>query len=411
VNPGPGRFGFLLVIVFLLFDYGRPQDTVPVIGLIRPSLILTVLLAIVWLRHRKSSSVASPQISLMLAMLALMTLHIPFAVNHYWAFQSAEDFLLLLPFCVCVIMFVNSPQRVLSFMRWWVMLALLVAVKAVLNPAGRVGSSFLGDPNDVSLLLDMMLPFVLCMFVYQKSGTVKLIYLGIAVVCVAGIVSTASRGGFLGLLAVMVVSWWVSPRKILVLVVLCIAVAVAYKVTDQKYIDRITTIQSTEEGTAKGRLDSWKAAWAMFEDHPLGVGPANFGIRFPEYQGTAFGRHGMWGRAAHSLWFTLLAELGVPGAILYVLMFRANWRSLKRLKELPPEASEQRLARLLCVAYAASLAGFFAAGTFVSVLYYPHYWFVSAMIVATERALAPPAPVTLPQAADLSVTSDQPSAS
>jgi hypothetical protein len=87
-----------------------------------------------------------------------------------------------------------------------------------------------------------------------------------------------------------------------------------------------------------------------------------------------------------------LAELGIPGALLYALHFRANWRSLRRLNGLPRDTEQGRLARILFIAFVASLAGFFAAGTFLSVLFYPHYWFVSAMIVATDKALAPVVP-------------------
>ena len=390
-------FGFSLVILFLLFDYGRPQDFVPVIGALRPGMILTALMVIAWLRSRGTArSVSCPQLSWMLVMLVLMAVHIPFSVNHFWAFETTESFLLLLPFSVSVILFMDTPQRVVLFFRWWVVLAAFTAVRALLHPGGEqgVGSSFLGDRNDVALLLCVMLPFVVCIMVYEKRRTLKLAYLAVAILCVGGIVSTSSRGGFVGLLAVMAVLWWVSPRKLLVLIMLGVLSIGTYAFVDQQYIDRISTTQETEEGTAKGRLDSWKAAWAMFKDYPLGVGPSNFPTRFPEYQGTSFGAHRMWGRAAHSLWFTILAELGIPGALLYFLIFRANWRSLRHLNELSADPEQGRLAKLMFIAFVASLAGFFAAGTFLSVLFYPHYWFLTGMIVATEKTLAPVVPAT-----------------
>jgi putative inorganic carbon (hco3(-)) transporter len=381
------RFGFTLVILFLVFDYARPQDIVPAIGAVRPALILTALMVIAWLRTPKAFTFGSRQITLMLYLLALMAMHIPLSANHYWAYLRTEEFLLLLPFCISVILYVDTPERLVSFLSWWVILAAYVATKAILHPHGAGGSSFLGDPNDLSLLIDMMLPFVLCMFVYEKRRLIKLLYLGTVLVCMAGIVSTSSRGGFVGLAAMLVVLWWVSPRKVLVLVLVGIVGVGIYQLADQRYLARLSTIQATDQGTAKERLESWKAAWAMFEDHPLGVGPDNFPIHFHEYQAKNF-THNMWGRAAHSLWFTLLAELGIPGVILYVLIFRANWRSIRRLHSLPSSAPLHRLAFLLSIAFTASIAGYFAAGTFLSVLFYPHYWFVTAMIVATEKSLS-----------------------
>jgi O-antigen ligase len=129
------------------------------------------------------------------------------------------------------------------------------------------------------------------------------------------------------------------------------------------------------------------AAWRMFKDNPIGVGPGQFAIHFPEYQGDAFGAHNMWGREAHSLWFTLLAELGIPGAILFAAHIRANWKALQRLRKLPP-IEGRPLPVVLSTAFLASFAGYFAAGTFLSSLYYPHYWFMSALLVATDRAMA-----------------------
>jgi O-antigen ligase len=396
-----GDFGFVLVTVFLIFEYGRPQDAVPLIGALRPTLLFLPLLLITWWRCPKSG-IASPQISLMLMMLVLLAIHIPFSTNYYWAYQETEEFAMLLPLCVAIALFVDTQERLLTMMRWWVLLAFYISVRTIIKH-GSAGSNFLGDPNDVALLLDTMLPFVLCMLVYEKRVLYRLVYVGVAVTCLAGIVTTGSRGGFIGLVAVMAVIWLISPRKVLTLVFVCVLAAGTLEFAPQSYLDRIESIQGTKleggkvagdrnESTAEGRLASWRAAWEMFKDHPLGVGPRNFPIRFPEYQGTAFGRHGMWGRAAHSLWFTLLAELGIPGAILYALLLRANWRSLWRLIRLPADQPQQRLAYLLGMAFVAGLAGFFASGTFLSVLYYPHYWVLSALIVAAEKSLLPAAP-------------------
>jgi len=382
-------FGFSLVILFLVFDYARPQDFVPAIGLFRPNMILTLLMLFAWSRSGNLSRASSRQLTLMYVLLALIFVHIPFATNHYWAYLVFEEFLLLIPFCISVILYVDTPDRIVSFMRWWVLLALFVAIKSILHPGGESGSSFLADPNDVGLLVDMMLPFVLCMFVYEKKRLYKVAYLVISLLCIAAIVSTSSRGGLIGLAAVMLVVWWWSPRKVLILTLTGILALGTYQFAGQKYVERMSTINDTDEGTAKGRIDSWKAAWHMFLDHPLGVGPGNFPILFPRYMVT--GQRNMWGRAAHSLWFTLLPELGIPGVILYLLIFRANLLSIRNLYKMPGDADHPRLPFLLSIAFIASIAGFFGAGTFISVLFYPHYWFVTAMIVAAEKALAPAA--------------------
>jgi hypothetical protein len=50
-------------------------------------------------------------------------------------------------------------------------------------------------------------------------------------------------------------------------------------------------------------------------------------------------------------------------------------------------SDDYRFAYFLSLAFMASLAGFFASGTFLSVLYYPHYWYLTAMIAATRKVV------------------------
>ena len=219
---------------------------------------------------------------------------------------------------------------------------------------------------------------------YERRVKLKLVYLVGSLMCVVSIVISSSRGGFVGLIAMSIVMWLVSPRKILSLALVGILALGVYVTADQNYWDRMSTIENTDEGTAKERIDSWQAGWEMFKDNPLGVGPGNFPVRFPEYQPNLMPRN-MWGRAAHSLWFTLLPELGIPGVLLYLSLLGLNLRDLWHLRRLSKESDDYRFFYLLSVAFMASLAGYFASSTFLSVLYYPHYWYLTAMIVATRK--------------------------
>ncbi len=376
-------FGFFLVILFLLFEYGRPQDKFSAIGAIHPNWILTSLMVIAWFRSGKFRMVASPQVYRMVLILFLLALHVPFARNNFWAFNTTLGFFLLVPFCISIVLFVDSFERLRVFMKWWIFLAIYIAVNGI-RGSGVAGSSFLEDENDVSLLINMMLPFALCLFVYEQQMKMRLVYLITSLLCVAGIVFSRSRGGFLGLIAVLTVIWLASPRKVLSLFLVGVLALGVFLVSDQKYWDRMSTIEKTDEGTAKERTDSWHAGWEMFKDHPFGVGPGNFPIRFPEYQPETMKRS-MWGRQAHSLWFTLLPELGVPGLLLYLSLLWLNLRDLRYLRRLPKDDDNSRFVYFLSLAYVASLVGYFVSGTFLSVLYYPHYWYLTAMIVATRK--------------------------
>lgn len=379
--------GFFWVVVYLVFEYLRPQDYVAVLGYFHPAWIMIPLMMRRWPKGSVKQA-RCRQVSVMIILSVMLIVSIPFVTNHYKAYQVGLGYVLLLPFSMSIILFVNTVDRVLTFVKWWALLGLYVACGSIAHPGGmHWGSNFLADRNEVALLLDMLMPLAWCMFAYERAWSRKAFYLAMTLLCVFGTILTTSRGGFVGLLAVVLVLWLLSRRKILALVLVGILSISVYELAPSSYWNHVATIQDTQEGTAKGRLDSWMSAWRMFKDNPLGVGGGQFPIHFPEYQGNAFGAHGMWGREAHSLWFSLLAELGIPGAILFAAHAHANWKALRHLRELPP-VEGRPLPALLSTAFSASLAGYLAAGTFLSVFYYPHYWYMSALLVATDRALA-----------------------
>jgi hypothetical protein len=114
------------------------------------------------------------------------------------------------------------------------------------------------------------------------------------------------------------------------------------------------------------------------------VGGNNYQVRFPEYQSDFFHR-GMWGRVAHSLWFTLIPELGIFGILIYFYLLKYNISDILSLHKLPGNDPDILYLHSLSGAFIASITGYFISGTFISVLYYPHYWYITGIIVAATR--------------------------
>ncbi len=398
-NSFSARFGFVITLLYLLFEYGRPQDQISQLSAIRPGLILisllVVLLFINWHRLRMA---ASPQTTRMLLMLCLLALHVPFAANIGRAYFATEGFFLQLIMFISIIVFVDTLDRLRVFVKCWIFLIIYVAVNGILG-GGDAGSSFLKDENDFALLMNMMLPFGVFLFAYERDTKTKLFYLMASLLCIASVIASFSRGGFIGLLVVAIAVWLTSSKKVLLLgavggmalVVLNLPIThTGTLVAGTTYWEEMTTI--TQEGgqdfNKESRVEFWKSAWAMFKDHPLGVGPQNFPVWLVDYQTDYFGERNMWGKVAHSIWFTLLPEWGIPGVLLYLSLLLANVRDIRYLKNLSTdERGIHRYAYFLSLAFATSIAGFFVSGTFLSVLYYPHYWYLTAMIVATSKVI------------------------
>ncbi|MFZ2799444.1 MAG: hypothetical protein WAZ30_04425, partial [Syntrophorhabdus sp.] len=84
------------------------------------------------------------------------------------------------------------------------------------------------------------------------------------------------------------------------------------------------------------------------------------------------------------LWFTLIPETGILGIIIYFMLLYYNIKDIFEVKRMNSlrDSPESRYLYNMSIAMLASLAGFFASATFLSVLYYTHYWYMTAIIIA-----------------------------
>jgi probable O-glycosylation ligase (exosortase A-associated) len=383
-NVSDDSFWFFLTVIYLIIEYGRPMDTIPGLDLLRPGMIVTILLALSSILGGNIANAKSRQTLMIAFFIFLLVVHIPFARNNRYAYNQTYAMLLYMPFILSVIIYLNSFERLKRFFNIWILLMIYLSIKGI-SGKGIGGSNFLADENDFSLLMNMMLPFGYFLFRYERDFKIRMFYLSSSLLAVVSVVASSSRGGFVGLLTVLLMIWLFSPKKIRSLLLIGILSLAIYFSADQKYWDDMQTISETDQGTSKERLDSWNAAWDMFKDNLLGVGGSNFPVRFPEYQPESMQR-GMWGRQAHSIWFTLLPELGIFGMLIYGLLLFYNLRDINWLRKFKKNSDNNiRYAYYLSLAFIASFAGYFASGTFLSVLYYPHYFYLTAMIVAIKN--------------------------
>ena len=214
------------------------------------------------------------------------------------------------------------------------------------------------------------------------------------------ITATMSRGGFVGLVAVAIACWLASPRKAVSLVGIVALSLVVLSFVPSSYWDEMKTIETSTENDDTGaqRLYLWGMGWKMFKDNPiLGVGPTNFqwnNYKYEDGEQASRGLH-IWGKGAHSLYFTLLPEEGLAGVVVFlallILGIRDNMRIRKIYKRLkrngaPPELLG-RLYALTVYSRANDVAvlGYLVTGAFLSVLYYPYFWLQAGLGVAITR--------------------------
>ncbi|MFX0196753.1 MAG: O-antigen ligase family protein, partial [Candidatus Hodarchaeota archaeon] len=152
--------------------------------------------------------------------------------------------------------------------------------------------------------------------------------------------------------------------------------------------------------TGEHRLYLWGCAWRMFLDNPLvGTGQGNGPWTISKYEP----REGWYGRSEasrvfHSLYFTIIAELGVIGAFLFMGMLFPSFRDTKRILKLGEKYSNNqgenqtgngflhfKESKCIVLSIRGALITYLVSGGFLSVLYYPHFWLLLGLSVALKN--------------------------
>jgi len=385
-NLSISRIWYVIAILYLIFDYGRPQDIIP-IGFIRPSMIITIILAGYIIFNNGLVKSYCKQTQLIWFIIILLALYIPFAQNNFLAYLTTRNMVLFMPFILSIILCINSLDRLKTLSFVSVCILIYASFYSFFNQGKGSGGYFI-DENDLSLYINCWFPFCYFLFIIEKKMINKLIY-GIGIILgIIAIIVSLSRGGFIGLVSILIFIWLISPRKIYSLIIVSVCIIFVLNFSTKDYWSEMSTITDISSGTVNERLQSWNAAWNMFLHNPLGVGGNNFQVRFPEYQPSGMSRN-MWGRAAHSLWFTLLSELGIIGVIIYLNLLFTNIKQLVKMKNATRKyikiRGDLKYLHYFSLACLASIVGFLTSGTFLSVLYYPHYWYLTSFIVSANN--------------------------
>ncbi len=393
--------GFYLVMMAMLFEFGRPQDLFPPLKVLPIPTLLDVSLALAVFMSGKANF-SNKQTKLWIGLLVVMALWVPFANNNFYALMTFKDMTLCFFFYLGIVSFINSTSRMHKLILMWLGVHTVLAINGLLHQGRGVGG-WMGDENDFGMEMNVAIPVAFFMYQGATSKGSKPLYMGLLGLFVMALVSTGSRGGFLGLVAVGAYCWFYSSRKVMSLIVgMCLA-GLVLLAAPQEYWDRISSItddSTMETGTAGQRVFTWGIGWEMFLANPiLGVGQSNFPWTIGEYLGgRTWQTKSLSGRQAHSLYFTLLPELGLVGVIMFGSMVYFNYRDTRMKGALyrspqgigvrPSKSKDIQLSRAVLYGNAilGGMIGYLVTSTFISTLYYPTFWIMMGLAVALRNS-------------------------
>jgi len=291
-----------------------------------------------------------------------------------------------------MILLVTSHKRLKSLVLVTAMSFGLLAIKGAIFGLRTGGefrvwgppNSFLTDNNSFALAVNMSLPMLLFLARDERKRTYRWgLYLAFA--CgILSVILTYSRGGLLGLAAVLFAITLKSRYKVFAVLLLALCIVAVITFVPTQWMNRMSDLaHGNVDLSGKQRLVSWGTSWNFAMDYPVTGGGFN---ALPDVE--IFQRYqpeplpgGFLSSGPHSIYFQTLEEQGFVGLALYMLLIGSCWASLAHLRRL----ARRSLCSQWIVPYThmiqVSLFGFLVSGAFLGLANFDLFYQLVAMVV------------------------------
>ena len=289
-----------------------------------------------------------------------------------------------------------TDKRKLDGLLWvFVIVSLILGVQAWDMPRrafmhGRlegIGGADFAEANFFAAFMAAMLPIIGIQLLRSK-------WFGKAVCAVSAaftanaVVLCRSRGALLGIAAGAIIACLLAPKKHRkkIAVGLVLGIMGGIYVSDPQFLERATTITSSEEQrdeSAASRLQLWRAGAEMFSDNPFGIGIGNWyqtiGYYLPKYEA----------KDSHNTYVKCAVELGIQGILVYVLFiftaFLQLWRVRKLSATLPQGVGDNLV--LFSFGLTISIAIILTCALTITMIYIEITWILLMLPVCLVRIL------------------------
>ena len=390
-DPKPWDLFLLVAAALLLVAQARTHVFIPGASALRPALLLCGLGLGLWAiqkqRIRLPKRLNSPLMKAAWFIPLWALIGVPFAM---WQGGAARYIIESLAPTFLVFLIVAASIRNLEDVRRLVgVFALGTALYAFMAPQNPIGRAFRAggyDANDSAMFLVSGIPPLVFFTLFGRKlwvrgaagfGTLLALY---------ATVDSSSRGGFIAIVAVLgfMVVMLKGIKPILRTTVVAVVIAASIPVASSDYWDRMQTIQEFDDGYSDGvggRRNVWSRAMEYTWANPItGVGINNFTVaegNHPEIRSRIAAGLGTKYSVAHSQWFHVVAELGIPGFIAFTALFLLSLKELRRIQlksgRSPPRMRRKEV-RVMAGILMASLIGLMFAGSFLSNAYSAMIW-------------------------------------
>jgi putative inorganic carbon (hco3(-)) transporter len=304
-----------------------------------------------------------------------------------------------------MILLVTSHERLKSLVMVTAMSFGLLAIKGAIFGVRTGGESrvwgppdsFIADNNSFALAVNMSLPMLLFLARDEKRRSLKwLLYVAFA--CgVLSVVLTYSRGGLLGLAAVLFAISLKSRYKLVSGFLVAMAFIAVITFAPPQWMSRMTGLAHGDvDMSGHQRLVSWGTSWNFAMDYPITGGSFN---ALPDVE--IFQRYqneplpgGFLSSGPHSIYFQTLEEQGFVGLALYLILVASCWASLFNLRRHAARSPSSQWVVPYTHMIEVSLFGFLVSGAFLGLANFDLFYQLVAMVIILKILYRADAPVT-----------------
>lgn len=263
----------------------------------------------------------------------------------------------------------------------------------------------IGDNNALASGLVVALPLMNYVRLNSAQKWVRIGWLAVMGASFLSILSSYSRGAFLGLVAISIFLWLRSRKKLVPGLVIMLTMTAAIGFMPEKYYTRIESIEHYhQDSSSMARIRIWGTAIKIALSRPL----TGCGFRCTQSQ-RVVNRYtpGEHARDLHSIYFGLLAEHGFIGLLIWIALPFVGWRNSRWLIRHAKDRPEWRWASDFARMSQVSLVGFLVVGAFGNFQYWDYFLTILGLLAAARHILeraAVPKRVAAASSARLSAT-------
>lgn len=397
------KTAFAFLCLFTFWSFGRPEDIFPALASLHLTFVLGACAGAVFLgalAFGRTRVRWSRELTLVLLLSGWFILGLPFA---FWRGGSYE--MLMGTWVKTVIAFFLLTQTLTSIGRirkiiWTIVISELVATSASILLQGREGLKA-GDRligvnegmfgwNFLGIALSVTLPFIAVLYISHRS----VVRTGLLMAAVGSamwmLILTASRGGFLGVIFSIFLTWLfvlrgsTRGRAVGVVIALCLIVAVAG--APGVFWTRVQTIWDASKAPTHSEAEMADASTEMRKNliqrgimytlrYPIfGVGIGNF----PVINGSELQRADAW-LGTHNTFLQISSEGGIPALVLFLLLMQTMFRHAKEVADESAGDPAGAEPRLMARAIRAGVVSFVFSAFFAHIGYEYFFYYLAGI--------------------------------